>query len=208
LPALAVQLAHMGQLRSASGSKARKMPTPGRRKPALHRYGLVGTNPVAVRVVAAAPVCSSANSGCAYRCRTDTVAAIPVPAIAAPIACAAHCDGTAAPRSSNGNRAAAVAAATPISATPAPSLGSIGDQAGGEQNDSGKRSENISEHDRNLSTNPLSPAREIAALLAREVDVDQRNFVRAQSVRASDIGLCAANRPANIDHYRKQIEPC
>jgi hypothetical protein len=170
--------------------------------------GLVGANPVAVRVVAAAPVCSSANSGCAYRCRTDTVAAIPVPAIAAPIACAAHCDGTAAPRSSNGNRAAAVAAATPISATPAPSLGSIGDQAGGEQNDSGKRSENISEHDRNLSTNPLSPAREIAALLAREVDVDQRNFVRAQSVRASDIGLCAANRPANIDHYRKQIEPC
>ena len=133
MPALAVQLAHMGQLRSASGSKARKMPTPGRRKPALHRYGLVGTNPVAVRVVAAAAVRSSANSGRAYRCRTDTVAPIPVAAIAAPIAivsraCAAHCDSAAAPRSSDCDGAAAVAAATPIAATSAPSLGIIGNQ--------------------------------------------------------------------------------
>src|SRR6185295_20403465 len=108
-----------------------------------------------------------ANSGRADRCRTDTVAPIPVaatPISIAPIACAAHCDSAAAPRSSNCDRAAAVAAATPIAAASAPSLGIIGDQAGGEQNHSGKRSENIAEHDRNLSTNSPSPAREIAAL--------------------------------------------
>ena len=162
LPALAVQLAHMGQLRSASGSKARKMPTPGRRKPAPHRYGLIGANPVAVGVVAAAAVRSSANSGRAYRRRTDTVAPIAVAAVATPIAgvtiaCAAHCDSAAAPGSSNCDRAAAVAAATPICTSAAPSLGIIWDQAGGEQNDSGKWSENIAEHDRNLSTYSPSP---------------------------------------------------
>ena len=142
--------------------------------------GLIGANIVSVSIVATAAVRSSANGSRAYRCRTDTVAAIPVAAIpvaaiAAPIACAAHCDSAAAPRSSNCDRAAAVAAATPIAAASAPSLGIIGDQAGGEQNHSGKRSENIAEHDRNLSTNSPSPAREIAALSAREVDVGQRN---------------------------------
>jgi hypothetical protein len=69
--------------------------------PSARLDGLVGANPVAVRVV----------------------------------------DSTAAPRSSNRDRAAAVAATTSIATSAAPSLGIIGDQAGGEQNDSGKRSE-------------------------------------------------------------------
>ena len=122
--------------------------------------GSIGANPVAVRVIAVAAVCSSANSGradrCrAYRCRTDTIAAIAAPIAAiATIACASHCDSAAAPRSSNCDRAAAVAAATPIASS---GLGIIGDQEGGEQNDSGKRRENIAEHDREPSYELFEP---------------------------------------------------
>jgi hypothetical protein len=90
----------------------------------------IGANPVAVRVVATAPIRSSANSGCAHRCRTDAVATIAVAAITAPIACAAHCDSAAAPWSANRDRTTTIAAAPPVSATSAaPSLGIIGDQA-------------------------------------------------------------------------------
>lgn len=148
---------------------------------AIARHVLIGANIVSVRIVATAAVRSSANGSCAYRCRSDTVAPIAVAAIAAPIAvapvaCAAHCNSAAAPRSSNCDRTAAVTAATPIGTSAAPSLGIIGDQAGDEQNESGKRSENIAEHDRNPSMKSLSPAREIAALSAQEVDVDQSNL--------------------------------
>jgi hypothetical protein len=45
------------------------------------------------------------------------------------------------------------ATATEPATSAAPSFGIIGDQAGGEQNDGGKRCENIAEHDTNLSTN-------------------------------------------------------
>ena len=133
-------------------------------------------NPVAVGVVAVTAVrtsanCGRANSGRTDRCRTDTVAPI---AVAAPIASAAHCDSAASARSSNCDRSAAVAATAPIGTSAAPSLGIIGDQAGGEQNDSGKRNEDIAEHDGNLSNELSKPAREIAALSTREVDVDQR----------------------------------
>ena len=57
------------------------------------------------------------------------------------------------------------------------------------------------------------PRREIVALSAREVDVDQRNSVRAQSVLASDMGRLRCEPHdlravgSNIDHPRKQIEP-
>jgi hypothetical protein len=135
-----------------------------------------GANPVAVGVVAVTAVrtsanCGRANSGRTDRCRTDTVAPI---AVAAPIASAAHCDSAASARSSNCDRSAAVAATAPIGTSAAPSLGIIGDQAGGEQNDSGKRNEDIAEHDGNLSNELSKPAREITALSTREVDVDQR----------------------------------
>src|SRR6476659_10333910 len=117
-------------------------------------------NPVAVGVVAAStavgPRRRRADSSRADRRRTDTVAPIPVAAIAAPIAFAAHCDSAAAPRSSNCDRAATVAAA-PIGTSAAPSLGIIGDQAGGEQNDSGKRSEDIAEHAGNRSNELSKP---------------------------------------------------
>lgn len=174
--------------------------------PSARLDGLVAANPVAVGVVAVTAVRSTANSGRANsgradRCRTDTVAPIPVaatPISIAPIACAAHCDSAAAPRSSNCDRAAAVAAA-PIGTSAAPSLGIIWDQAGGEQNDSGKRSENIAEHDRNLSTNSPSPAREIAALSAREVDVDQRELMGAPApVRPLPRGKKAKPRPIKL----------
>jgi hypothetical protein len=119
---------------------------------------LIGANPVAVCVVAAAAVRSSANSGCARRCRTDAVAPIPVAAITASIACAAHCDSAAPSWSSNRDRAATVAAPTSVSATAAaPSLGIIGDQAGDEQNESRDSSENVSEHDGNPFMHSLSP---------------------------------------------------
>jgi hypothetical protein len=114
------------------------------------RHGLIGANIVPVSIVAAAAVRSSAKGSRAYRCRPYTVAPIAIAAIAAPVACAAHCDSAAAPRSSNRDRTAAVTAATPIGTSAAPSLGIIGDQAGGEQNESGKRSENIAEHDGTL----------------------------------------------------------
>src|SRR6476619_6065154 len=99
--------------------------------PSARLDGLVAANPVAVGVVAVTAVRSTANSGRANsggadRCRTDTVAPIPV---AAPIASAAHCDSAAAPRSSNCDRAAAVAAAPIAGTSAAPSLGIIGDQA-------------------------------------------------------------------------------
>ena len=126
------------------------------------RHGLIGANIVSVSIVATAAVRSSANGSRADRCRSHTVAPIAVAAITAPIAvapiaCAAHRNSAAASRSSNCDRTAAVTAATPIGTSAAPSLGIIGDQAGDEQNESGKRSENIAEHDRNLSTNSPSP---------------------------------------------------
>ena len=138
-------------------------------------------NPVAVGVVAVTAVRTSANSsransGRTYRCRTVAApisVAAPI-AVAAPITSAAHCDRAASARSSNCDRSAAVAATAPIGTSAAPSLGIIGDQAGGEQNDSGKRNEDIAEHDGNLSNELSKPAREIAALSTREVDVDQR----------------------------------
>ncbi|MGY4509811.1 hypothetical protein ACVIN2_003265 [Bradyrhizobium sp. USDA 3650] len=141
-------------------------------------HGSIGANIVSVSIVATAAVRSSAKGSRADRCRSYTVAPIAIAAIAttvavAPVACAAHCDSAAAPRSSNCDRTAAITAATPIGTSAAPSLGIIGNQAGGEQNESGKRSKNEAEHDRNPSMNSLSPAREIAALSAREVDVDQ-----------------------------------
>ena len=119
------------------------------------RHGLIGANIVPVSIVAAAAVRSSAKGSRADRCRPYTVAPIAIAAIAAPIAvatvaCAPHCNSAAASRSSNCDRTAAVSAATPIGTSAAPSLGIIGDQAGGEQNESGKRSENIAEHDGTL----------------------------------------------------------
>ena len=132
----------------------------------------IGANIVSVRIVATAAVRSSANGSRTYRCRSHTVAPIAVAAIAAPIAvapiaCAAHCDSAAAPRSSNRDCAAAVASAPSIGTSAAPSLGIIGDQAGGEQYHSGKRCENIAEHDRNLSTKSPGHASEFVALSAR-----------------------------------------
>ena len=94
-----------------------------------------GANVVAVSVVAAAavgPGRSGSDRSGAHRGRTDTVAAIA--AVAAigptPIACAAHCDSAAAPRSSNCDSAAAVGSATaPIATTSATaSIGVVGNE--------------------------------------------------------------------------------
>jgi hypothetical protein len=92
-----------------------------------------GANVVAVGVVAAAAVSprrSSADRSRADRRRTDTVAPIPAAIAVTPIACAAHCDSAAAPRSSNCDSAAAVGSATaPIAATSATaSIGVVGNE--------------------------------------------------------------------------------
>jgi len=110
-------------------------------------------NPVAVAVVAAAaavvgpadrrrPDSRSADSR-----RADTVAAIAIATIAG-YASTAHGD-RAAPVSASCDRAAAIAAATAsIAATAAAaSIGIIGNQTGGEQNDRCKSGENVAEHD-------------------------------------------------------------
>lgn len=167
--------------------------------------GLVA-NPVAVGVVAAAavgsrrrsPDSSSAYSSGAYR-RCTAVATIPVAAIAAPIACAAHCDSAAAPRSSNGYSATAVGTATtPIGASASASFGIVWDQTGGEQNECCKSGKTITEHDRYLPTTSW----EIAALSTREVDVDQRNRGQAKAAARPDEdrlrkGWCATGQPSN-----------
>jgi len=111
-------------------------------------------------VIAAVPVVAigTVRSGCAHCRRTDTntdsapiaVAAIAVTpiAVASGYAPAAHSDG-AAPISPSRDRAAPVVASTaPIAATSATaSIGVFGDQAGGEQNECCKSSENEAEHD-------------------------------------------------------------
>lgn len=176
--------------------------------------GLIGANIVSVSIVATAAVRSSANGSRAYRCRSYTVAPIAVAAIAAPIAvamvaCAAHRNSAAASRSSNCDRTAAITAATPIGTSAAPSLGIIGDQAGGEQNESCKRSKNEAEHDRNPSMNSLSPAREIAALSAQELDVDQSNPRTAATTLCSAapekaMSLSCASSKREVRHASEQ----
>jgi hypothetical protein len=104
-------------------------------------------------VIAAVPVVAigTVGCGCAHCRRTDTdtapiaVAAI---AVASGYAPAAHSD-SAAPVSPSRDRAAPVVASTaPIAATSATaSIGVFGDQAGGEQNECCKSSENEAEHD-------------------------------------------------------------
>ena len=125
------------------------------------RYGSVRVraNIVAVGVVAAAaavvgPCSSGADRSGTDRSSTDTVAAIAAAiAVGSP---AAHCDSTA-PISPNCDCATTVADSTaPIAATSATaSIGIIGDQAGGEQNECCNSSENVSEHNRNLLVNSL-----------------------------------------------------
>jgi hypothetical protein len=109
-------------------------------------------------VIAAVPVVAvgTVGCGCAHCRRTDTdtapiaVAAIAVTtiAVASGYAPAAHSD-SAAPISPSRDRAAPVVASTaPIAGTSATaSIGVFGDQAGGEQNECCKSSENEAEHD-------------------------------------------------------------
>src|SRR6476620_7151932 len=108
-------------------------PTASRR---LVRTVPAGANVVAVGIVAAAAVGSgrsgSDRSG-AHGGRTDTVAAIAAVAATGPtpiaVAPATYCDSAAAPRSSNCDRAAAVAATAPIAATSATaSIGVVGNE--------------------------------------------------------------------------------
>jgi hypothetical protein len=95
-----------------------------------------GANVVAVGVVAAAavgPCRSGSDRSRAHRGRTDTIAAIAAVAAIGPtpiaVTSATHCDSPAASRSSNSDRPAAVAAATPIAATSASaSIGVVGSE--------------------------------------------------------------------------------